>query len=1380
METKSTAPKFAFSLFVCLVALLMCAAPALAQTGTTGALTGTVTDPSGAVITGATVTATNIGTGAQRTATTGSDGAYKMSLLRPGNYRVTFTASGFKTAEIPSITISVTETALLNHSLEIGAQTQQVTVESTAVTVQTENATVGQLVPSKMVTDLPLSSRNYTQIINLSPGVVVNVASAAQLGNGTQDINVNGSGSDQNNYMMDGATITNYGSGGGAQSGNYPGIGIPNPDAIQEFKVQTSQYDAAYGQNPGASVNVVTKSGTNQFHGAAWEFNRNNFFNANDFFLKQSQAQAGFKNSPPTLKQNQFGGTLGGPIKKDKIFFFGSYQGTRQLNGVGTNGFSTGHTTVSLLPFNEPGFTGADARADHPGLTVPLNLVPGDPTNFPACDASTYRKYLGCAFSGNMDILAAVGVLNGTGVPVATDGSNINQVAINVLQATVPSGNRTPYNQGFYVPSILGDYSNGLSCLTPDMLGSYTSTCSLPTNIIDPVKADEDQFVVNTDFVLSDKHTLTEKLFYSNDPQVQSFVCLGGCYPGAPELADYKALDTQLKLTSVLTSNLVNEARISYQREVTNSHDGLTLQACDVGIIPSVNEGDPCPAATSLPNLQIIPVIATAGLPDRPDFSTTYGGWNLGGNFFAADTNYFNTYQYADNLSWNHGKHAIRTGFEAQRIQWNWTLLGPGRGELLFGNLADFLTSGSGPAGNTSIPTTPSFVGNGLLANITTRNSPTAPNLHYLRVNQFSAYAEDDIKVLPNLTVNLGIRWEFDGFPSDARGLFTNVWTSQAALYNTGSQLLNDPNGSLIGFVVGSGYDPVRNFNLTAPNGATGVYVNTNKTLMHGAPYANFAPRIGLAWRATSKFVVRAGYGIFYDRIYGNLLGNNQQGNPPYAYNVATLPCETLDNPSPTGQDTGSGPCDAGGLHWTPRFLSLPFGDPNAPQATTSILTVSGSNLGSTSDAENMGTPLIQQYNLDLQYEFAKNWVADIGYVGTHGTHLYDWARPINIAHLVAGAPNEPTDPQNAALITSSLPFNDVNNPNPITVNTVNNARGRVTYLGFTPTGFGTTSTVGDHLYNSLQLQLRHQFSHGLLFQASYTWSKLMTNINSSQGGGGISAPGNVLSGGANSNNPLDFKQQYAVAAFNRAHRLVVSYSYEFPYRHMDGLEGHILGGWSISGVTTIQNGAPFTVIDGGGGTIFGTAGAFGGSGIRAALANPANCNSSGVCSSGTPIATSGSNKSRINNWINAAAFIPLGSIPASSPYCIGGVPNPGAYGTPDPSEACGTAPRAPNTNYPGDPGDVGAPFINAGTGFGNSGIGSILGPGQHNWDMALIKNTKVTEGTSIQFRAEFFNVWNHAQFGRVQNDINAAFFGSITQTVVPPRVVQFGVKFLF
>ncbi len=433
-------------LLLVVVALVAFNAPLLmGQSSTTGGLTGTVTDPSGAVISAATVTITNLGTGQSRTSTTDANGSYKFNQLQPGNYSVTFSASGFKGLQVPSITVSITETAVVNRRLQVGAQSQQITVESTTQSIQTTNATVGSLVGSKTVTTLPLSSRNYTNIIDLSPGVVVNVASAAAVGNGTQDINVNGNGSDQNNYMMDGASITNYGSGGGAQSGNFPGIAIPNPDSIQEFKIQTSQYDAEYGRNPGASVNVTTKDGTNKFHGDVWEFFRNSALDANDFFNKNSQKILGQPNKPETLNENMFGGTIGGPIKKDKLFFFGSYQGFRQLNAVGTNGFATGLSTgITLYPFTAPGPNGG--RGNNVSGTIPLDYVP---TNSP-CTYASYRQYLGCAFGGTAINPFFSGVLGlGSGVPVATDGSNINQIAINALQLAGPKGG---LSNGYYFP----------------------------------------------------------------------------------------------------------------------------------------------------------------------------------------------------------------------------------------------------------------------------------------------------------------------------------------------------------------------------------------------------------------------------------------------------------------------------------------------------------------------------------------------------------------------------------------------------------------------------------------------------------------------------------------------------------------------------------------------------------------------------------------------------------------------------------------------------------------------------------------------------------------------------------------------------------------
>lgn len=1383
MSSRFAALKATCAFLVCLVALFVCAPSALAQSSTTGGLTGTVTDPSGGVISGATVTATSLATGQARTSTTDANGSYKFNQLQPGNYSITFSASGFKSLEVPSITVSITETAVVNRSLEVGAQSQQVTVESTAQTIQTQNATVGTLVGSQTVTALPLSTRNYTNIIDLSPGVVVNVASAAAVGNGTQDINVNGNGSDQNNYMMDGATLTNYGSGGGAQSGNFPGIAIPNPDSIEEFKIQTSQYDAEYGRNPGASVNVTTKDGTNNLHGDAWEFFRNSFLNGNDFFNKASQASLGEANKPEPLNENMFGGTLGGPIKKDKIFFFGSYQGFRQLNAVGTNGFATGLSTgITLYPFTAPGANGG--RGNAVSGSIPLDYVAG---NAP-CSYATYRQYLGCAFGGTAisPFFHFLGL--GDGVPVANDGSNINQVAINMLQWPGPKGG---INQGFYFPGA------------PFLSGGLPVNTS-STVVADPTRANEDQYLGNIEFVVNSKNTIFQKFFYSRDPQTQSFLCLGsGCAPGAPEDVLYGALNDTVKLTTIVTSNLVNEALFSFVRETQVANPGNYISACAWGVIPPQADGS-CANLTGVKNISPIvtesPTIELAGLPLNGAVGYGTGVLNTGGNFFASGINTFNTFEGKENISWNHGRHTIRTGFEVDRLQYNVASLS--RGGLIFPTVADFLTSSSGaPATGTPGPTT-----NSILANFFGLSSPIGNPLG-LRSNEFSAYVEDDIKATSRLTLNLGLRWEYDGYPTSVDGgVYTNGWLSQAALTNTGSFFLgneaatgtvpcpggfvpfcatpagnNNVIGTLVGSVVGSNYNP--NYprcgaptSLSGcgysspvgvfpgyPGGATGVFTNNNSTLVHGAPINDFGPRIGVAWQASNNLVVRAGYGIFYDAVYANLLADNQEGNPPYnGYANTSYVGNSLDLPLVPGVSQGTI------LGWTPRTLQVLAG--SAATGATLIEDDSfGLGLGTTSDNEFLSIPLIQQYNLDLQYQVAHNWVVDLGYVGSHGTHLYDWARAINVAFLVPNAPNGPAanDLQDARMVVgsgapgtpNSLPFNDAGNASPSTQileNTGNsapypgNALGRVSYLGYGPGGLSTTATLGDSIYNSLQAQIRHQFSNGFMIQASYTWSKLMTNINGSEAGGGIAAPGNVLSGGATSNDPLDLGQQYGLAAFNRPQRLIIAYSYDLPYKNTHGFSGHVLGGWTVSGVTTIQDGEPFTVIDTTAGTIYSPTGAGFGIGARAELSagNTGACNSFGVCKS-LGVATGGSNFARVmsgltggDGWINHSAY--------TTAPCIGGV-------------------------TPGDCAGSGG-----GTGWGDSGPSAIMGPGQHNWDLSVIKNTRVTEGTNLQFRAEFYNIWNHPQFNPPVNNSSSTTFGLIDSSSVPPRIVQLALKFMF
>ncbi|MGD0955824.1 MAG: carboxypeptidase-like regulatory domain-containing protein [Candidatus Acidiferrales bacterium] len=1368
MHSRFAGLKVACALLVCLLALFICVSPAPAQSASTGALTGTVTDPSGAVISGATVTATNLATGQSRDTTTDASGSYKFSLLPPGNYSVKLSASGFKTAEVPSVTVNVTETAVVNRSLEIGAQTQEVTVSATAVTVQTENATVGGLVAGKTVTDLPLSTRNYTQVIDLSPGVTANVATATAVGNGTMDINVNGSGSDQNTYMMDGVVTTNYGSGGAAQSGSYAGIPIPNPDSIQEFKVQTSQYDAAYGQNPGANVNVVTKSGTNQFHGSVWEFNRNNIFNANDFFYKFSELGEGLANKPPTVKQNQFGGTFGGPIIKDKFFAFGSYQGTRQLNGIGSNGFATSLTEVGLLPLNEPGVPFASARADGNAGVINQDFKPGGTP----CAYKTYREYLGCAFAGETDFASGLGE---SGNFVNPNGSNISNTAINLLRQTekIPQA-QGGFNNGYYLPSLRYN-SAGL----PFCIANGTS-CATPTTISQPTIANENQYMLNSDYVLNSKNTISEKFFFSADPQTQSFSCIvTGCDPGAPEDAQYASTSAILKDTAVVTSNFVNEVFGSFQRLYLNVRDGDTVQACagdgitPLDIIPAVNDGAPCPlSAQAAGNREdsLIPIIGSLGIPG---VGSQWGSWSAGGNFFSATRSIQTSFLTGDQISWNHGKHSIRAGVNTQRIQWNWAQPNRERGWLVAGDMADILLSNSGLASDEAngLPGTP--VSADWIINSTNRLLPNgSPNPHHWRISEYSTFAEDDIKLTRHLTLNAGVRWEYDGWPSDAHGVFTNFGAQEAGLVDTGTALLNNPVGTLAGYIVQKNYNRAEYNGLTGEFGSTGITVNSNKTLLNGSPLDNFSPRLGLAWQAKDKLVVRAGYGMFFDRVYGNLVGDNILGNmPPYATGVGENPGQTLQNPFC--------PSCPQFLGFIPRTLfSAPAITGAAPGLGLSNLTDefggNASGLLDSGDDPAMRTPKIQQYNLDVQYEFAHGWVADVGYVGTHGIHLFDWNRDPNLGYLIDCGPasatcNPPTDQVNINLErpASSFPIND-NGTSRVLENTNENYLGRVAYLGVNPGNLQQVETDGTHLYNSLQAQLRHTFSHGLTLQASYTWSSLKTDINASEAGTGIATPGNVLSGSASSNDPLNDRQQYGPAAFNRPNRFVVSYSYELPYKS-EGWKEKALGGWAVSGVTTIQDGLPFSITDGANGNeatlLYGTSLPATGPVDRAELSTPVDCNAvTGNCKSGVALATSGSMYSRVVSGLNGG----------------GGLINHGAFML---APEFGGTPSALPGPYTGNCTGANPEFVGCGTGFGDSGVGVMRCCTQLNFDAAIIKNTTVgglREDANLQFRAEFFNLFNHPQFNEPSNGFGAAGFGEITSSSVPGRILQFALKYTF
>ncbi len=599
--------------------LLICShilAPSLfSQTSSTGALTGTVKDSSGAVVPNATVTATNNGTGQARNTMTDTDGTYKFGLLPPGDYKLRYEASGFTGLEIPSVAIVVTETAVLDQVLQVGGQTQQVEVRAETEAVQTASATVGTVVNSQTMTVTPLTTRNYTNLLGLSAGANTGVFDAANLGRGSQDISVNGSGTAQNNMQQDGASIVSFnGRGIITDLGANGGIGIVNPDAIQEFKIQTSLYDAGYGKKPGANVNVVTKSGTNQFHGTAFEFFRNTDLNANDFFRKLSPPVGGVPNDGrQVLNQNQYGGVLGGPVKKDKLFFFVSYQQTWQKNGISPGGYS------------------------NPTL---VGIPTGDRSN-----TAAFQSALGAAFCPGG---SATGGTKATSViQVACNGSNINPVAINLLQLKNPNGT-------YFIPSS----STGVN---------QNTTFSIPA------KFAEHQALGNFDYLLNGNNTLSGRWFYSDPPTTDPMGCGSTatattlCLPGSPAFISFPNQYATLKLTSILSTNVVNEARLSMQHFISNLQNQVPVTDTQVGIAPIV------------PSVNFLDTVIVSGL-------LQFGA--LGNN---GSENAVTSIEAADQISWSHGRHTIRAGLEYEYDRAKFDLKGVSIGSLTFQTFQDFL-----------------------------------------------------------------------------------------------------------------------------------------------------------------------------------------------------------------------------------------------------------------------------------------------------------------------------------------------------------------------------------------------------------------------------------------------------------------------------------------------------------------------------------------------------------------------------------------------------------------------------------------------------------------------------------------------------------------
>jgi Carboxypeptidase regulatory-like domain len=389
-------------LFCALVLLwLIPGSSLMAQTANTGAITGTVKDASGGIIPGVSVQINQTDTGETRETITGTEGLYGFQLLAPGSYRIKVSMPGFKTVIRDGVTVRVTETSVVDVALEVSTRDEVVTITGEASILQTNSPAMGRVVDSRQITELPLVTRNFTQLSALSPGTTMALPDSSALGKGTRNVFTNGVYQLGNSYTINGVDANNPYTNSASNSGPgiQAGVSTPSVETIHEFKVQTGLYDASYGRNAGANVAIVTRSGTSAFHGSLYEFFRNEALNANQFFFNSLGTPR------PILRQNQFGGTVGGPVLKDRLFFFSSYEGTRQLNGS-----SLSSTRQIVLP-------------------------PVPPDRSPAS--------LGAVFGGQTGIRG--------GLAIAPDGSNIHPVALRLLNYKLPGGEfllPSPQHQG--------------------------------------------------------------------------------------------------------------------------------------------------------------------------------------------------------------------------------------------------------------------------------------------------------------------------------------------------------------------------------------------------------------------------------------------------------------------------------------------------------------------------------------------------------------------------------------------------------------------------------------------------------------------------------------------------------------------------------------------------------------------------------------------------------------------------------------------------------------------------------------------------------------------------------------------------------------------
>jgi hypothetical protein len=884
---------------VTLIALLCGAVNLVAQVDA-GAVLGTVKDASGAIIPGVKITLTNDDTGAVQVATSSSNGDYIFAPVKIGTYSLAAEFKGFKRVEQPHVSVEVQQRVAVNFVLPPGEMTQTVTVSTEVPLLQTEDASVGQVINAKAINDLPLNGRNFTFLAQLSAGVTQDQQDSRGLG-ASGSFAANGLRPAQNNYLLDGidnnVNLVDFLNGTAY-------VVRPPVDAIQEFKVQTNNYSAEAGRSAGAILNATIKSGTNQFHGTVWEFLRNDALDAANFFENSGGIPKG------EYRQNQFGALLGGPVIKDKTFFFVDYEGLQvrqaipSVNTVPTAlERNSGYTNLSEL------LTQGGTRTDILGQTTALGQV---------FDPSTTRV-VSC---GAPDTV--------TGITVPCAGM-ANGTPIGYARSPFP-GNIIPANRlDPNAINLLNLYPS------PNNSGLFNNYAANPV-----LKNQSNQFDARGDQLFGASDSLFGRVSYVSNPQF-----IPGPFPGIADGGSFaqgnqtaESWNAALSETHTFSPSLLNEARFGFNRISTTR---VQPNDSTMGI----------PAQFGIQGIPQVPYNGGLGSLFISGLST------LGSNQYLPSVEYSNTYQFTDNVTKNLGRHSIKVGFEFQYLQFSILQPPSGRGAWNFsGDYTEVPTTNGGNTGLAQMLLTPipatvagaaDYVGGA--DNIQASNIANT-DMHR---KYFGTYFQDDFKVSPKLTVNLGLRWEYFGQLVEKYGAQSNFLpsgNSNASELLLTKQRCNTPLSS--DFLAAAATDNIS----VVCSGVSGLGTSQ---------LGNFSPRVGFAYQFTPKLVARGGYGLFYGGFENSALLT--YNDFPFQFNLS-YPILTPNAPI-TFANGSIGTLETG-------FTGIPLTSAAAEPGGISLL----------GEDYHVKTPYTQGYNLTLQYQITPSDTVSAAYVGNTVRHL--------------------------------------------------------------------------------------------------------------------------------------------------------------------------------------------------------------------------------------------------------------------------------------------------------------------------------------------------------------------------------------------------------